>query len=498
MKTIEIEDIGPVEKLTIPVPENGGLVVLAGRNGMGKSNTLEAVNSLATGKGKLNVRDGALRGEVRGLGATITVGRSTRRMGELEVETLEGKLSIAELVDPGLKDPGAADAKRIKALVSLTSADADASAFHGLLGGKERFEKVVSPSAIEGNDWVLMSERIKRDIEKEARKQDDLAEHAEGKALGLCAIGEDDLPLVADEKTLNTGLMEAAQALSKLEERRDNYETAKEREDYAKGRIEKLGEGLADRLAMLEQNKAACSERLESLNMQAEVMEGQIAELQSRLRSVKEEQASEVAKQRDIEQRLSDCRSDQEEIEKLQQSTGKPLEPVSEEEIDRARAVVEQYKEQIEIAAVNREKARKIEQAREQRKIAVEYRREALVLRNAAKNTEEILSQLVAKSCDVLRVEHGRLVLNTHRGTTYFSDLSHGERWKLAIDVAVNQLGEMGILVVPQEAFEGLDPVARSIINEHAKTRKVLILTAECSASDELQAKEFEPEAVSV
>lgn len=498
MKTIELEDIGPVQKLTIPVPENGGLIVLAGRNGLGKSNTLEAVNSLATGKGKLNVRDGALRGEVRGLGATITVGRSTRRMGELEVETLEGKLSIAELVDPGLKDPGAADAKRIKALVSLTSADADASAFHGLLGGKERFEKIVSPSAIEGSDWVLMAERIKRDIEKEARKQDDLAEHAEGKALGLCAIGEDILPNVPDEKALNTGLMEAAQALSKLEERRDNYETAKEREDYAKRRIESLGEGLAGRVAMLKDNRAKCIDWFNIYSSSVANLEEQIAGLQAKLTEAKEKRKEYQTSLADIEQRLSDCRSDQEEIAKLEQSTGKQLEPVSDEEIDRARAVVEEYKRQIEIAAVNRERARKIEQAREQRKIAVEYRREALELRNAAKNTEEILSELVAKSCSVLRVEHGRLVLNTHRGTTYFSDLSHGERWKLAIDVAVNQLGEMGILVVPQEAFEGLDPVARAVINDHAKTRRVLILTAECSASGELEAREFEPEAVSV
>jgi hypothetical protein len=64
-------------------------------------------------------------------GVTMTVGRSVRRQGELQVETLEGRLSIADLVDPGFVDPERADAKRIKALVGLSKADISEGDLHG-------------------------------------------------------------------------------------------------------------------------------------------------------------------------------------------------------------------------------------------------------------------------------------------------------------------------------------------------------------------------------
>ena len=69
-QTIEVKNIGPVEQVSIPVPEGGGIVVLKGRNGSGKTQTLRAIESAATGRGRPSVRDGALRGEINGLGVT--------------------------------------------------------------------------------------------------------------------------------------------------------------------------------------------------------------------------------------------------------------------------------------------------------------------------------------------------------------------------------------------------------------------------------------------
>ena len=110
-----------------------------GRNGVGKTKTLEAIDALVSGRGKVSVKDGALRGEVQGLGVKLTVARSTRRSGELEVVSLEGRLSVADLIDPGLVSPEAADAKRIKALVQLSGQKPDMALFHGLVGGQDEF-----------------------------------------------------------------------------------------------------------------------------------------------------------------------------------------------------------------------------------------------------------------------------------------------------------------------------------------------------------------------
>ena len=112
--SITIRNIGPIEELSIPVPKHGGVVVLKGRNGKGKSQALAATESLIRGNGTaLSHRDGSLKGEVNGFGARLTVARHTRRTGELDVVSLEGKLDVSQVVYPGIKEPGAADAKRI-------------------------------------------------------------------------------------------------------------------------------------------------------------------------------------------------------------------------------------------------------------------------------------------------------------------------------------------------------------------------------------------------
>ena len=99
---------------------------------------------------------------------------------------------------------------------------------------------------------------------------------------------------------------------------------------------------------------------------------------------------------------------------------------------------------------------------------------------------------MVARSGSPLRVEAGRLVLDTHRGATYFADLSHGERWKIALDIGIDAVGENGVLTIPQEAYESLDPVNRRSIAEHVYGRGVVIITAEASEDEVLTAEVFD------
>ncbi len=62
MKSIEITDIQAIEHVSIPVPESGGVVVLKGNQGTGKSTALQAVQALAGRKAdSLSIRDGAKR-----------------------------------------------------------------------------------------------------------------------------------------------------------------------------------------------------------------------------------------------------------------------------------------------------------------------------------------------------------------------------------------------------------------------------------------------------
>src|SRR4051812_26323747 len=97
---ITIENVGPVSNLSLPYLPHGGVVVLTGPQGAGKSITLSALETAATGKGRVPVKDGELRGKVDAFGVTMTIGKSTRRSGEPEVIGLEGKMDVATLVDP--------------------------------------------------------------------------------------------------------------------------------------------------------------------------------------------------------------------------------------------------------------------------------------------------------------------------------------------------------------------------------------------------------------
>ena len=120
------------------------------------------------------------------------------------------------------------------------------------------------------------------------------------------------------------------------------------------------------------------------------------------------------------------------------------------------------------------------------------HREVAQELRDAAKGTDEVLSGVVARTGCALRVEAGRMVLDTGRGTTYFGELSQGERWRLALDVAIDAVGERGVLTIPQEAWESLDPINRSMIAEHVAGRGVVVLTAEASEDEEIRSEILE------
>ena len=91
-----------------------------------------------------------------------------------------------------------------------------------------------------------------------------------------------------------------------------------------------------------------------------------------------------------------------------------------------------------------------------------------------------------------LRVEAGRLVLDTKRGNTYFDDLSAGERSKIAVDIGIDAVGANGVLTLSQEIFEGLDPINRDMLAKHAESREVVILTAEASDDEEITAEVYE------
>lgn len=485
--TVNIRNVGPISQLTLPIPEAGGVVVLKARNGRGKSEALKGIEALSSG-GKLSVRDGELQGQVEGFGAAITVSKSTRRTGELEVDTLDGRLSVADLVDPGLKSADAADAKRIKALVALTGADADASLFHGLVGADEAdvvglFEEIVRPETIATADLVQMAARVKADFEGAARREEKQAEHARGHAKALRETsGNVDTSAEHDADLLQAVLEEAIEALATLRNQQDTAAKVRATAQKARAKLAELGdppsidECKANVMAAEQVAVKAADEVVRATAALAEAT-ATSREAKSELDAARKALAG-AEHSTALTAELHDAIHAAESIE-----------DVSAEVLAAAEAEVSDAREANEAGVRIRDALANVERAESYDATASAHESLADKWRNAAAGTDDVLSQVVAGACSKLRVEAGRLVLDTSRGVTLFAELSEGERWKIALDIAIDAVGERGLIVVPQGAWESLDPLNRELIAEHVRGTGAVVVTAEATADEELHAE---------
>lgn len=489
--TLSIRDIGPIRSLSFELAP--GINVLRSRNGRGKSTAIEVADALASGRSSgLTVRQGALNGEAEGFGITIKIGRKVSRSGEVQIVSLDGKLSVAELVDPGIKNEEAADTKRIKALISLAKVTPSIDVFRPLLNDRREFDRVIPSTVADSPDLLTMADRFKRACDSAALLAERQAENVKGRCQQAEATAKGvDLTAEHDSHKLQDALSDAVRRESKLIERAAAAADAKARADESFKKIEESeqqykGLSLVDARQNELKANAAFNLATVALRNAEEALAAAQREHETRRRDVAE--AIKRRKESEAhEKMLAECKAE------LAKSV--PDAP-SEAEIVSARDAVARAQEAVELGAM-------VRKAIDQLSLADTYRAEwkgasewASKLREAAAGVDGVLSEIVGKTTSALRVEAGRLVLDTARGATYFAELSHGERWRIALDIAIDAVGEGGILVIPQEAYESLDPLNRDAIHKQSAERVVSILTGEASADEEIVAEHYEPAAV--
>ncbi|WP_425618081.1 hypothetical protein NA78x_001774 [Anatilimnocola sp. NA78] len=499
MQTLEVTNVGPVERLSIPVPEGGGIVVLRGRNGKGKSKTLETVEYAISGRGKLEVRDGQKHGEFTGFGVTITVQGRTSRKGKLVVESLEGRLSVAELVDPGIKDFEAADTKRIKALVQLSGVLPSAELFHYLVGGQEAFEKIVGAATLKSNDLVTMADRVKRDFHEAALVAEKAARDTETRASGARQAAEGiDINVETDAAELKSDNEDAIRAESELKAMAASAATARMAVQEAKDNLEDAEAGrTGPTIEEAKQRRQAADDAAKAAAQLVEDRAKAVAAAELALKKAKERKTAADTAKRAADDALESATTILSQVEQHEESVRVWREQLSatiptdsgEDAIRAAADRVAATNKAIEDGVLARRARQHLAEAESYAADAKAHREQCDNLRKAADGTDEVLSSVVSKQSSLLRVELARLVLDTDRGVTYFSELSQGERWKLALDIAIDAVGKRGILMIPQEAFESLDPINRQLIKDHVHGRGVTILTAEASDDEEITAE---------
>lgn len=479
-ETITIEDVGPVRNLSIPILP--GVVVLVGPNGSGKTLTLEATSRLLGGNGSVTCRDKAAAGLVEGLGVKISVRQSARRSGELEALSIEGGLSIADLVSPPIKDPVAADKHRIKALLQLTGVEADIGLF-------DAPRDLLSAETLKADDLVEMAARVKRDMESASRRASSEADKAEALAMACKQATEEmDLDVETDANILQAALEDAIYAQGEIEARASTARAAKDRARLA-----------AERLASEKNPPNVEKAEIEFAEAAADLgnCRDEIERLKRELAKAEQDLKTATMIRDGAEERMNLERAHAESIKGWKETiaAGEAVDAPSETAIAGAGFRVKQCREDVERGAVARAAVARAAEARKHFDAAKEHRKAAESLREAARATDDVLSHAVAS--DSLTVKGGRLVTqHPERGETYYAECSDGERWKMAIDEAIKRIRLLGaertaIIPIPQAAWSELQPKNKMLVHEYAKRLNVTIITAEATDDEEICAEQY-------
>jgi hypothetical protein len=453
---VTLENIGPISELEIPIPEGGGVVVLRGRNGVGKTTALEATQKVLGTQTYLSCRDGADKGNVSGFGVNVTVGRSMRRTGELEATHLEGRFSVADLVDPGIKDPEAADKKRIRAIVNLTGAEASEEKFREVIGD-ELFEELCGPT---GDEVTLldMHTAYRLELHECARRCEREQAKNEGQASALRESAGDISTEPVDEAALKDRVVSAERELTIIQENRKAGDRLSDRAQEAKLILDTLEVPTDDEVCR-------AREMLEKINEQ-------VIDLKAKLGEAEERQAT----AKDILSTLEVNHSRAAEHKAVIAESMNFAYP-TDQELEAAKSEAAEADKAWKQAIVDREARHQLGQAKTADKQARRASKRAEAARIAAKQCDKVLADAI--KTDRLIVKGGRLYVPTSRGEILYSELSNGEQWEIALDLASQLVGETGLIVVPQVAWEGLDIKNRELVAEHAKEKRVTIITAE-------------------
>lgn len=488
--TISATNLGPIPEIEFAM-QGPGVTVLVAPNGSGKTILLDAVQAAARGEGKLPLRDRTRKGKVEAFGAVITIGGTCRHTGAFEVQNLEGKFDLAQLVDPRIKSPAAADKARIKALVSLTGVEASVNLFR-THEAFEDFDTVVTQEALATDDLIEMAARIKDRYDESALKQERLAEREFGQATALIPGSDINLDEEDDADVLQEAYNTARDEVTRLAEQARNADSAREKISKAEELLEELGdeELTAERDELLEFLSVADDEHATLASEVDHLME-RVAKLRGEMNANRTEKTTSQNRVTAIDRQLVLV-----EQAKKVLADRTSLERPSMVEICDAKNELQRAAEAIELGVKIRAAKANAAKSQLHRKAAKEATDRAGRYRDAGKATDEVLSGCI--KCPQLRVESdgkAARLLTDHplRGVGIpYHELSDGEKWTIAIDIGADQVGEGGLLVISQVGWEGIDGANRLAIHEHAVKRNVYILTAEAS-SDPAATREIIP-----
>lgn len=488
-KSIELEHVGPIQHLSIPIPEGGGVIILRGLNGCGKSHALNAVEALYSSAARKDLRnsDGMPSGKVEGLGVTVRLGRSNTVKGELVCESLDGRVDPSDLVDPGLKDPLAADAKRLATLIRLAGVKISSDQWQQLIGdvGEE-----IDLKAFVDADPVATADRLRRRIHDLALTRERLATSKAGESAAIeKTVADVDVDQEHDAKRLAEQLDRATSQLAAAKQQHESFLESVESFDAAKQMLDEVREEMINADEANEE-RTKCDNGYTDANVYAgdcrkllKEAEDALAARQRILTEAEHRQQMALSKLRGAEAMVAESNKQQEQIKRLEEIIGRGVKvDVTDEwiaELTQAKSTAFAAVQQGQVISRAIDSKAKAESIRAESEA---LSKAATKLRELARSTDTVLEQgLIDAGFDTIKVHDGRLCVESERGLEPVSELSHGERWRMALDLAARGLPKGSVLPVCQEAFESLDPANREFVNKLARERGLVIISAEAT-----------------
>lgn len=465
---VKIDNIKAVRHLEFDMPDGeGGVWVMTGANGAGKSTVLLAMSGLTGAKVALEPTRGEEVGTVTGGGKTMRFAKRSSVSGELQVPTLSGKLNIAELVDPPVKDAKARTKARVRALARI--------------GGKpitpedlipEKFQPLVDLEGLRDiEDPVDMADSAKRSMEQAAiaaEKQAEVdAQMSQAKRVEAGDISE--LRAASKPDGLAEAYQKASQAVAKAEQERAVYKEIKESNDKVLTEIEELktsyGGPTVDEVAELTKDKESIEKMIRGLEARIAEAKAELVEVDAKIASSQSYTTAMKKLTNKIREVTFHVPTD-EELAILQENSERAYKSlVGVQDIERRRAAVRVASQLSEKAAAGTEVA--------------------LEIRDAVKDIGNKIQECIPDG-PISIGEDGQLVAYCDRQEQLmpFDELSEGQRWEIALTYALNVVGEGGLVPVDQGAWQALDQASRDTIVRFAVQCKVRVITGEVGEGD--------------
>lgn len=476
-KSIHVKNLGPIPEFEFTT-DGPGVTILSAPNGTGKTILHKALQAAARGKGKVPLRDRTRSGIVEAFGATITIGGTCRHSGGFEVTSVEGTCDLAELVDPGIEHPAKADAARVKALISMTGVKASVDLFRKHEAFAD-FGSVVNPESLETDDMVLMAAKIRKNYYDAALDQEAKAERETGHATALIPDADLNLEDESDAAILQDAYNEARDEQTRLETQAENAATLAASQKAAKELLDSLA---ADEMTA---EKAKLTKSLEDATAEYKANNKTIEELTQKINELNRINQGIISQGKTDREKLASVERQLSKLEEAQATIASAsIEPPSPELMTEAAEAVKFASDAIERGTLIRQAVKDSEKLSTHRSAAKLAREKAAKYRDAGKSTDEVLSSCI--QCPQLRIEsdgkEARLVTDNERGKSIpYHELSDGQKYRIAIDIAAERVGPGGLVTINQVGWEGIDEDNRAEIHEHGIERGIYILALQAS-----------------